>query len=159
MRVWLSQDLKATTPTQPETLASRSNIVASKDIPAKTALNDRVVPMNADDQAVTYTRWWPNNGQKEWVAYEFPESTTVRSATVYWFDDAPWGGLRTPKSWSIYYKDSEGQWQAVDGADKYTTNKGIANTVNFNPIETTALKLELEMPDNNSAGISEWSVK
>lgn len=159
MRVWLSQDLKATTPTQPETLASRSVISASKDIPAKTALNDRVVPMNADDQAVTYTRWWPNNGQKEWVAYEFPESTMVRSATVYWFDDAPWGGLRIPKSWSIYYKDSEGKWQAVDGADKYTTNKGIANTVNFNPVKTTALKLELEMPDNNSVGISEWSVK
>lgn len=159
MRVWLAQDLKATTPTQPETLASRSQIEASKDIPAKSALNDRVVPMNENDPAVVYTRWWPNNGQKEWVAYTFPEATTVRSSTVYWYDDAPWGGLRIPKSWTMYYKDAQGEWQPVTGADKYTTDKGTANTVNFDPVETIALKLELEMPDNNSCGISEWVVK
>jgi hypothetical protein len=35
----------------------------------------------------------------------------------------------------------------------------MGNTVNFDPVKTKALKLEVTLPDDNSAGIFEWSVK
>ena len=159
MRVWLAQDLKATTPTLPPTLASQSKISASIEIPASTALNDRLVPKNETDRSVPYTHWWPKTGTTEWVSYQLPESTTVKSSTVYWYDDDPWGDCRIPESWSIYYMDNDGGWQPVTGADRYTTNKGAANTVNFDPIETTSLKLEFKQPEGKSTGIFEWSVK
>ena len=37
------------------------------------------------------------------------EEAGVSSATVYWYDDAPWGGCRIPQSWKVYYKDAQGQ--------------------------------------------------
>ena len=159
MRVWMAQDLSATTPAQPATLASESKISASTPTPALTAINDRLVPKGENDRSVPYYHWWPKKGTTEWLAYDFPASSTVRSATVYWYDDGPWGGCRVPKSWKIYYKDATGNWSPVTNADKFGVQKGTANTVNFDPVTTTAVKMEVTQPDDNSAGIFEWSVK
>ena len=159
MRVWLSQDLSATTPSQPVTLASQSKVTASTKLPAMTALNDRLVPRDETDRSVPYTHWWPQKGTTEWIAYEFPAVSTVKSATVYWYDDGPWGGCRVPQSWKLFYQDAEGNWQPVANPDKYGTNKGSANTVNFDPVSTKAVKLEVTLPEDNAAGIFEWSVK
>ena len=159
MRVWLPQDLNATNPSQPATLASESKVSSSTEkMPALSAINDRLVPKDENDRSVPYTHWWPKNGTTEWLAYEFPQSTTVQSATVYWYDDGPWGGCRVPKSWRILYQDQQGQWQPVSGADGYPTDKGTACTVNFDPVETKALRLEVTLPDDNSAGLFEWKV-
>ena len=81
-------------------------------------------------------------------------------ATVYWYDDAPWGegGCRIPQSWKMYYKDAQGQWQPVSGADKYG-GKRYGNTVNFDPVKTKAVKLEVVQPADNSSGLFEWEVK
>lgn len=159
MRVWQAQDLNATRPAVPPTLASQSTITTSSEIPAITSLNDRLVPADGDDRSIPYTHWWPKNGGTEWIAYEFAETATVQSSTVYWYDDGPWGGCRVPKSWSLYYKDDSGNWQPVTGVDSYPTEKGIANVVHFDPVSTSALKMEIQLPDDNSAGVFEWSVK
>lgn len=159
MRVWLSQDLSSTTPSQPETLASNSKITASDEAAALSSVNDRLVPKDENDRSIPYYHWWPKQGTTEWVAYQFPSESTVQSATVYWYDDGPWGGCRVPKSWKIYYKDAQGIWQPVANPDKYGAQKGSANTVNFDPVKTTAVKLEVRLPDDNSAGLFEWSVK
>lgn len=98
-------------------------------------------------------------GTTEWISYEFPSEATVSSATVYWYDDAPWGGCRIPQSWKMYYKDAQGQWQPVSGADKYGVEKGTGNTVNFDPVKTKAVKLEIVQPADNSSGLFEWEVK
>lgn len=159
MRVWQAQDLNATRPAVPPTLASQSTITTSSEIPAITSLNDRLVPADGDDRSIPYTHWWPKNGGTEWIAYEFAETATVQSSTVYWYDDGPWGGCRVPKSWSLYYKDDSGNWQPVTGVDSYPTEKGIGNVVHFDPVSTSALKMEIQLPDDNSAGVFEWSVK
>ena len=84
MRVWLPQDLSATNPTQPATLASESKVSSSSGkMPALSSINDRLVPKNENDRSVPYTHWWPKNGTTEWLCYEFPEENTVQSATVY----------------------------------------------------------------------------
>ena len=158
MAVWLPQELSASRPVLQPTLASKSKVSASKRLPSLSSLNDRLVPKDENDRSVPYTHWWPEQGSTEWIAYTLPGAESVQSATVYWYDDGPWGGCRVPKSWKIYYKDASGEWQPVTGADKYGLEKGVANTVNFDPIVTEALKLEVELPDENSTGIFEWSL-
>jgi len=159
MRVWLPQDLNATNPSQPATLASQSKVTTSSEVPALSSINDRLVPKDENDRSVPYTHWWPKKACTEWLAYEFPQESTVQSATVYWYDDGPWGGCRVPKSWRILYRDAQGQWQPVSGADNYPVDKGAACTVNFNPVKTRALRLEVELPDDNAAGLFEWIVR
>ena len=160
MRVWLPQDLNATNPSQPETLASQSKVSSSSErMPALSAINDRLVPKDENDRSVPYTHWWPKKDCTEWLGYEFPQEATVQSATVYWYDDGPWGGCRVPQSWRILYQDQQGQWQPVSGADAYPTDKGSACTVNFDPVKTKALRLEVTLPANNAAGLFEWSIR
>ena len=160
MRVWLPQDLNATNPSQPATLASESKVSSSTErMPALTAINDRLVPKDENDRSVPYTHWWPKNGTTEWLGYEFPQVSKVQSATVYWYDDGPWGGCRVPQSWRILYQDAQGEWQPVSGADQYPTDKGTACTVSFDPVSTKALRLEVKLPVDNSTGLFEWSVK
>ena len=158
MAVWLPQELSASRPVLQPTLASQSKVSSSSRMSSLSSLNDRLVPKDENDRSVPYTHWWPQQGTTEWVAYELPQAETVQSATVYWYDDGPWGGCRVPRSWKLYYKDKEGNWQPVSGADNYGCVKGNANTVNFDPVVTDAMKLEVVLPEDNSAGIFEWSL-
>lgn len=159
MRVWLPQDLSATTPAQPATLASESNVSSSTRMQALSSVNDRLIPKDENDRSVPYTHWWPKKGTTEWLGYEFKEASTVSSCTVYWYDDGPWGGCRVPASWRVLYQNTEGKWLPVEGADSYPTQKGGACTVNFTPVTTRALRLEVTLPKDNSAGVFEWIVK
>ena len=159
MAVWLPQELRATTPAMPPTLSSQSKIDASHMVTSIDAINDRLVPKDENDRSVPYYHWWPAQGTTEWISYTLPEPTEIKSATVYWFDDAPWGGCRVPKSWNIYYADEQGQWHPVTNPDKFTLNKGVANTVQFDPVVTRAVKLEVVQPAEYSCGLFEWEVK
>ncbi len=159
MAVWLPQELSATRPTMPATLASQSKVTASHMVSSLGAINDRLVPKDEFDRSMPYYHWWPAQATTEWMVYEFPEAAKVQSSTVYWFDDAPWGGCRVPKYWKIYYMNEAGEWQEVTGADNYGVEKGCANTVNFDPVTTKAVKLEVRQPDDNSAGLFEWEVR
>ena len=159
MRVWLPQDINATTPSQPATLASESKVTSSSRVPALSSVNDRLVPRDENDRSMPYTHWWPKKGVTEWIGYELPQESSVQSATVYWFDDGPWGGCRVPNSWRILYQDAQGEWLPVEGADRYPTDKGAACTVNFNPVVTKALRLEVTLPDEYATGLFEWIVK
>jgi len=91
--------------------------------------------------------------------YTFAKEETVSSSTLYWFDDAPWGDCRIPKEWKLYYKTSAGNWESVANPSEYGVKKGVANEVSFDAVTTTALKLEVVLPDDNSSGIMEWVVK
>jgi hypothetical protein len=159
MRVWLPQDLTATTPAQPATLASESKVTSSMRLPALSSVNDRLVPKGENDRSVPYTHWWPKNTSTEWIAYEFPQPSEVSLSTVYWFSDKPWGGCSVPKSWRILYQTADGQWKPVEGADSYPTLPGTPSTVHFTPVKTQAVRLEVTLPDKDSAGLFEWSVR
>ncbi|MBQ0022870.1 MAG: glycoside hydrolase family 127 protein [Prevotellaceae bacterium] len=160
MTVWIPQDLNATTPALPASIASESKVTASKRrLPAISAINDRLVPADENDRSVPYTHWWPEKNTTEWLAYEFAQPETVSTSTVYWFDDAPWGGCRVPESWKLYYKTESGEWAEVKNPTEYGVGKGMANIVNFDPVKTTAMKLEIKQPKQFSCGVFEWSVK
>ena len=156
MAVWLPSDVKAA---RPAGTVATYKITASHQTSALSSVADGLVPQDENDRTIPYYHWWPKNGSTEWVAYEFPQARKVSSAEVYWFDDAPWGGCRVPRSWSLYYKDNAGQWQPVANPGEYTVRKGDANMVTFDPVTTTAMKLEVVLPEKNSAGVFEWTVR
>ena len=64
-----------------------------------------------------------------------------------------------PDAWKLYYKNDAGEWVEVQNPTNYGTVKGAANTVNFTPVRTTAVKLEIVQPADKSCGVYEWSVK
>ena len=159
MRVWLTQDLSASRPSMPPTLASMSKATASSPSGALSSLSDGLVPKDGDDRSLPYCHWWPKKNTTEWVEYLFPQASTVKTTTVYWFDDAPWGGCRVPKAWRIFYKDASGNWKPVTGVDNYPVAKGCACSVDFEPVTTTAVRLEINLPEEYSSGVFEWVVK
>ena len=53
----------------------------------------------------------------------------------------------------------QGLWLPVTGVTDYPTDKGTACTVNFNPVKTKALRLEVTLPTDNATGLFEWSVR
>ena len=159
MKVWLPQDVKAAKPLAPATLASQAKVEFSSPVPAKSSITDGLVPADENDRSIPYIHWWPKKNTTEWITYTFPEAKEVKSCTVYWYDDQPWGGCKVPDSWKLYYQDASGNWQEVKGADAYPCKKGVACMVNFDPVKTKAVKLELKQPETHSCGLFEWSVK
>ncbi|RLT76155.1 glycoside hydrolase family 127 protein [bacterium J10(2018)] len=158
MAVWLPQEVNAANPVLPSTLATGGKLSASRPSPSLSAVNDRLLPKDVNDRSLPYYHWWPAKNTVEWIIYEFPGAKEVRGSTVYWYDDAPWGGCRVADSWRILYRDAYGEWQPVKDADNYGTAKGTGNTVNFSPVKTSAVKLEVVQPADNSSGVFEWEL-
>ena len=159
MTVWIPIELSATNAKLPPSIASESKIEASSRVPSMRSINDRLTPSDGNDRSIPYTHWWPKNNSTEWLTYTFKEPATISTSTVYWFDDGPWGGCRVPKSWKLYYKNDAGQWEEVKNPSGYPCDKGVACSVNFDPVKTSAMKLEIVQPERHSTGVFEWSVK
>lgn len=159
MAVWLPSEVRATRPVAIPTLASKSQVSASHPAKSLTAITDGLVPADENDRTIPYYHWWPKEGTTEWIVYEFPEKTEVSSSTVYWYDDAPWGSCRLPRSWKVYYKNEVGEWTPVSEADAYPVSKGNPNTVHFAPVSTSAVKLEVVLPEKYAAGMYEWEIQ
>jgi len=121
------------------------------------ALIDKLVQQSSNDQSIPRMTWWPRKGSTEWVQYDFKEPKKISGASVYWFDDTGAGGCRIPKSWRLLYKKN-GRWAEVTGADSYGVEKDKFNTVKFESVQTTALRLEASLQADYSAGILEWRV-
>jgi len=159
MMVWLPNQLRATSPAMPASLASKSRLTGSTRTAAMSALNDRLLPKYADDKSVPYYHWWPKQARTEWLQYDLPETTEISSSSVYWYDDGPWGGCRVPKSWRILTRTKGGEWTAVSTDENYGTVKGALNTIHFTPVKADAVRIEVTLPDDNSAGIFEWEIE
>lgn len=113
--------------------------------------------VNDGDESTSFD-WWPKKGTTEWVEYTFDKPARVSSAEVYWFDDTGEGEVRVPASWKILYLDGDA-WKPVENASVYGLEKDKYNHVTFQPVSTSALRLEVTMQLNWSAGINEWKVK
>ena len=159
MKVWMPQDVRATRPATPATLASQATIASSTPSASMKSIADGLVPADENDRSVPYFHWWPKQGTTEWITYTFTEPQQVQSATIYWYDDQPWGGCKIPESWNIEYQDAQGQWLPVADADCYPVKKGQPCTVHFAPVKTKVLRLNVKQPEKFSCGLFEWSVK
>lgn len=159
MVVWIPYEASAAKPKPAATIASKSKVSSSIRNPRMfKALNDQYEPEDSKDQNGTYLHWWPKKNTLEFVQYEFDQEYTVSESQVYWFDDGPWGGCRIPASWKIYYKKGN-DWVPVTPIGNYETAKDKYNLVKFEPVKTSALKLEVQLPAEHATGIHEWIVK
>lgn len=159
MEVWIPYDATVARPKPAPSIASKSKVSSSlaNDRMLRT-LNDQYDPVDAKDQSASYLHWWPKKNTTEWVQYDFDAPYTVSESAVYWFDDAPFGGCRIPASWTLYYKKGE-SWVPVKNITPYSITKDKYDRVQFEPVTTTALRLEVRLPAEHSAGIHEWKVK
>lgn len=159
MEVWIPSEASAARPKPAPSIASRSKVSGSvNSVRMLRALNDQYEPQDSKDGSASYLHWWPKKNTTEWVQYDFDRPQEVSYSSVYWFDDGPWGGCRVPASWILLYKKGD-EWVPVENASGYGTSKDKYNEVQFDPVVTTALRLEVKLPANNASGIHEWIVK
>jgi len=158
MAVWLARRADRARPAPEPTLASSSRASSSEGGKSLQGLNEQYEPADSNDHTAMYFHWWPKKGSTEWVQYDFPAPATVSESSVYWFDDTGQGGCRIPRNWRILYKRGE-QWVPVETRDTYGLAKDAYNTVRFSPVNTTALRLEVGLPEAFSSGIQEWKVR
>ena len=89
------------------------------------------------------------------VVEEWGTTHEISSVKVYWFDDTGRGECRLPKSWRVLYKDASGEFQPVNNLGPYKSAKDTFNKVEFAPVDTSAVKLEITLQDEWAAGIQE----
>jgi hypothetical protein len=159
MEVWIPFEESAAKPMPAPTIASKSKVSGSiSNARMLKGLNDQYDPKDSRDASATYLHWWPEKNTEEYVQYDFDKEYTVTQSSVYWFDDAPFGGCRTPASWKLFYKDGD-QWLPVKNKESYEISKDKYNTIHFEPVTTKALKLVIQQPADHSTGLHEWNVK
>jgi DUF1680 family protein len=158
MAVWLPRDLARARPVPRPTIASTSTVRVSGDVRTTQALSDQLVPANSNDHSMMYMHWWPRMGTQEWVEYHLEKTETVQRVKVYWFDDGPWGGCRVPASWRLLYRDGDG-WTPVRDATALGVRKDRFNAVDFAPVATTGLRIEVQFQKEVSGGMLEWIVE
>ncbi|UOE51210.1 glycoside hydrolase family 127 protein [Mucilaginibacter sp. SMC90] len=159
MTVWIPYEASAVRPKPAPTIASTSKVSASlKNVRMFAAIKDQYEPADSKDTNYPYLHWWPAKNTNEFVQYDFDAEHTVSESKVYWYDDGPWGGCRIPVSYKILYK-KDGQWVPVKNTTPYSVSKDSFNVVSFEPVTTTALRMEIQLPVDNSTGIHEWAVK
>lgn len=105
------------------------------------AVYDGVDPISSADESNRYFRLRPPAGEPGWLQYEFKKPTTVSSTEVYWFDDRRF--CRLPASWRVLYQD-KGKWNPVANREPYGVDKDRFDRVSFEPVTTTAVRLEVE---------------
>jgi DUF1680 family protein len=156
MIVWLPRTEAVARPAPYPTLATTSRITTSGRKNPEP-IHDGEEPQNSADPT-SYFDWWPRKGTTEWVEYAFSKRATISEAEVYWFDDTGRGEVRVPKSWRILYKDGD-TWRAVEALIPYGTARDRFNRVTFKSVTTDAVRLEVTMQPEWSAGVQEWTIK
>jgi hypothetical protein len=104
------------------------------------AINDGIDPPRSNDGANPRWGTWPQQGT-QWVQLEWPSPVRVNKADVYFFDDG--GGVRLPASWKIQQWDGD-SFEDVTGVASYPTAIDAYNTVSFDTVSTSKLRVQLE---------------
>jgi len=161
MIVWLPTVESAAKPSAWPTVATTSKLVATPGRQQRgknpAPIIDGEEPTSSIDNS-SYFDWWPTRGTTESIEMTFAKTETVSEAQIYWFDDTGRGQVRVPQSWRLLYKDGN-EWKPVENPSGYGVAKDTYNKVTFKPVTTSALKLEVVMQPQWSAGLSEWKVK
>ena len=122
------------------------------------ALSDGLSPTSSHDNTIPRFTWWDHRGGREWVEYQFDSARKVSAVEVYWFDDTGTGQCRIPKSWRLLYRTAS-EWKPVADATSQLPVKDDWNRMSFNAVDTSALRLEVDLQTGFSGGILEWRVK
>ena len=158
MAVWLSLTAGSVHPLPAPTIAFRSSIRASKVTSDLPAINDQDEPSNSNDHTISYYHWWPEKDKWVWLEYDFKKTEAISKSKVYWFDDGPDGGCRVPDEWELLYLNGN-VWKPVSSKEPYKVSKNEWDSVNFNPVKASAIKIKVKLNKAYSAGLYEWVVE
>jgi len=164
--------------TLPPTLAARSTASAAVGAGGLRALNDGQVPVAAGrgagaggrgggpglpaipggaGQAPMFT-WSGSRGETQWVQYAFPVEEEVSRVDVFWVaNPADTNAPGLPQSWRLLYRTSAG-WKEVQARTPYGLAANAFNTLEFDPVRTSALRIEVRITPNATVGLAEWRV-
>jgi DUF1680 family protein len=156
MLVWIPDTEGSAKPAPYPTVATTAKVTTSGRKDPRT-INDGEEPASSSD-ITSYFDWWPKKGSTEWVEYAFEKPATVSQCQLYWFDDTGHGEVRVPASWRLLYKAGS-DWKPVENLEPYAVEKNRYNRLAFRPVTTNAMRLEVTMQPNFSAGLEEWKVK
>jgi len=164
MAVWLIEDASlCRRPPKPDpgnraTIATPSASCEQVGANSLAALNDGILPKHSGDTSLVRMAWWPRKGSTEWVQYDFRTPETIDRIAVYWFQDHPRGGCKLPASWRLLYH-AGGKWLPVPNAGEYVTARDRLVELKFDPLKTTALRIEVRLQTGFSGGICEWRIE
>jgi DUF1680 family protein len=157
-RVWIP---RSAADVVPGVLADLATPTASHTNPSDTvtAMNDGLLPTDSADESIPRFTWWDHRGSAEWAQYTFDRPTRLSGCSVYWWDERRINRhCRVPASWRVVYKTPAGEWAPVHGASAYGAEIDQFNRVTFDPIETTAIRIEAQLQPQWSGGILEWRI-
>ncbi|HSW46203.1 MAG TPA: beta-L-arabinofuranosidase domain-containing protein [Phycisphaerae bacterium] len=120
------------------------------------AMKDNLWPRSSNDGSMPAFSWQGRKGTSEWVTCVSNKPQMLSSVEVYWLDNGE--KIRVPKSWQVMWKKQD-KWEPVEPLGLYTTAKDGWNRVDFKPVPTLELRLEVQLQENAGAGIIEWRVR
>jgi DUF1680 family protein len=162
MEVWLPTTESGAHPTPFPTLASQSKVTVSGQTEAANGtrsphmLADQEEPGSSADASSQYN-WWPKKGSTEWAQYDFGGERRISSVDVYWFVERQ-GGVGLPAGWRVLYLNGA-DWTPVEAGGPYGLALDKYNHVAFQPVKTHAVRLEITLQKDKSAGVAEWKVQ
>jgi hypothetical protein len=144
-----------TPPSKPKPSLYKASASHCNDNDTVEALGDGLEPNSSNDQTIPRMTWWDHKGTTEWVEYDFGRARRVSSVSVYWFDDTGTGQCRVPRNWRVLYRD-EDQWKEVSNPKPTPVARNRYNQLNFDPVQASGLRLEVQLQPGFSGGILEW---
>ncbi len=159
MLVWLPRDPAVTWIRPLPTLASSSRVSQSAGGNARAA-NDLAPVASSRDESHLHAHIACAPGEAAaWIEYHFAKPAKVSRVAAYWYDSPyPWRHDHAPQSWRILHHDG-GQWKPVETSDTPGTALDTFNRVDFQPVTTRALRLELVPREGSAVGLLEWTVE
>jgi len=137
------------------TLTYKSKTTASFVHVSLDAIKDQMLPISSSDTSNSQLDFWPHKGTTEWLQFEWDKKHPASGVKIYWFDDSGGGQCKLPKSWKALYRDDGGSWQEVKNSTPYSVEIDKLNEVKFEAVTTDAIKLEIELQKDWSAGVQE----
>lgn len=157
MQVWLARSEADAWVRPAPTLASQSQVTASGG-DCLLAANDLAPVASSRDERHKRARLAPDSDGQIWIEYTFPRETRVAEVSVYWFEATDWRREGPPAAWRVSYREGASS-AAVAARGAYGVQLDAFNRVEFEPVVTCALRLEITAPPAAAVGLLEWQVR
>jgi hypothetical protein len=98
-------------------------------------------------------------GSKQWIIMPFDKARTISKSRTYWMDEQyPNGGVRVPASIALFYKDGDA-WKPMPNPKGLECKMDQYNDATFDPVTTTAIRMEMQFQPTRCGGLFRWRVE
>lgn len=125
------------------------------------AINDGYVPYTSasigkPEIEVQYGNW-ADAADSHWLQYEWTQPVKLSHSSIYFFDDG--GGVQLPADYTLQYWDENTQkFTSVSNLQGKQMKKNDFNTVSFDEVTTTKIRINLIRQPSIWTGVKEWRV-